>query len=116
MPRLPTHVRCRFSGQKGQRSNWPRARGLKYLRRLEHTLDAAMGLALTRRDRRRLRKPCVRVRGPLFTFLDHSEVADDDSSERELRPPQPIAKSPAASARPVRRRPLPHRNSQTPRR
>jgi len=50
-------------------------------------------LALMRWDGRHLRKQCARVRGPLFTFLDHSDVADNNSNEREPRPPQPVAKS-----------------------
>ena len=38
-------------------------------------------------DGRRLRKRYGKVRGHLFTFLDHPEVgADNNGSERELRP------------------------------
>lgn len=59
----------------------------QYRRRLEHDLDAIMALAPGHRDGRRLRKRYARVRDHLFTFLDHPEVAaDNNSSERELRP------------------------------
>jgi transposase len=59
----------------------------QYRRRLEHTLDAVLALAPTTRDGRRLRKRYVKVRDHLFTFLDHPEIAaDNNSSERELRP------------------------------
>ena len=41
----------------------------------------------TQRDGRRLRQRYGKVRGHLFTFLDHPEVgADNNGSERELRP------------------------------
>ncbi|MBN9564295.1 MAG: transposase, partial [Alphaproteobacteria bacterium] len=59
----------------------------EYRRRLEHSLDAVMALAPVNRDGQRLRKRYARVRGHLFTFLDHPEIAaDNNSSERELRP------------------------------
>ncbi len=59
----------------------------EYRRRLERDLDAVMALAPTQRDGRRLRKRYARVRDHLFTFLDHPEIAaDNNSSERELRP------------------------------
>jgi transposase len=59
----------------------------QYRRRLDHDLDAIMTLAPTNRDGRRLRKRYARVRDHLFTFLDHPELAaDNNSSERELRP------------------------------
>ncbi len=59
----------------------------QYRRRLERDLDAVMTLAPTQHDGRRLRKRYCKVRGHLFTFLDHPEVApDNNSSERELRP------------------------------
>ncbi len=59
----------------------------EYRRRLERDLDAVMALAPTQRDGRRLRKRCARVRDHLFSFLDHPEIAaDNNSSERELRP------------------------------
>ena len=46
-----------------------------------------MALAPTHRDARRLRKRYAKVRDHLFTFLDHPELAaDNNSSERELRP------------------------------
>jgi transposase len=46
-----------------------------------------MALAPTQRDGRRLRKRYAKIRDHLFTFLDHPEVAaDNNSSERELRP------------------------------
>ena len=58
-----------------------------YRRRLEHALDAVMALAPSQRDGRRLRKRYARVRDHLFTFLEHPEIAaDNNSSERELRP------------------------------
>lgn len=59
----------------------------EYRRRLEHALDVVMALAPTTRDGRRLRKRYAKVRDHLFTFLDHPEItADNNSSERELRP------------------------------
>jgi transposase len=59
----------------------------QYRQRLERDLDAVMALAPTQRDGRRLRKRYGKVRAHLFTFLDHPEVsADNNSSERELRP------------------------------
>jgi transposase len=59
----------------------------EYRRRLECSLDAVMALAPITRDGQRLRKRYARVRDHLFTFLDHPEIAaDNNSSERELRP------------------------------
>lgn len=59
----------------------------QYRQRMERQLDAVMALAPTQRDGRRLRKRYGKLRGHLFTFLDHPEVApDNNSSERELRP------------------------------
>jgi len=59
----------------------------EYRRRLECALDAVMALAPTHRDGQRLRKRYGKVRSHLFTFPDHPEVpADNNSSERELRP------------------------------
>ena len=59
----------------------------QYRRRLDRDLDAIMALAPSQRDGRRLRKRYARVRDHLFTFLDHPELAaDNNSSERELRP------------------------------
>lgn len=59
----------------------------QYRRRLDRDLDAIMALAPTNRDGRRLRKRYAKVRDHLFTFLDHPEIAaDNNSSERELRP------------------------------
>jgi transposase len=58
-----------------------------YRRRLERALDAVLALTPITRDGRRLRKRYLKVRDHLFTFLDHPEVtADNNSSERELRP------------------------------
>ncbi len=58
-----------------------------YRSRLEHALDAVMALAPSQRDGRRLRKRYAKVRDHLFTFLQHPEIAaDNNSSERELRP------------------------------
>ena len=46
-----------------------------------------MALAPTNAHGRRLRKRYGKVRGHLFTFLDHPEVPpDNNGSERELRP------------------------------
>ena len=59
----------------------------QYRRRLDHDLDAIMAPAPAHRDGQRLRKRYARVRDHLFTFLDHPELAaDNNSSERELRP------------------------------
>lgn len=59
----------------------------EYRRRLEHALDAVMALAPTNRHGQRLRKRYGKLREHLFTFLDHPDVtADNNSSERELRP------------------------------
>jgi transposase len=59
----------------------------EYRRRLEHALDAVMALAPTDRHGLRLRRRYGKLRGHLFTFLDHPEVtADNNGSERELRP------------------------------
>jgi transposase len=58
-----------------------------YRQRLERELDAVMALAPTSKDGRRLRHRYGKLRAHLFTFLDHPEVgADNNSSERELRP------------------------------
>ena len=59
----------------------------EYRRRLERALDAVMALAPTNRHGQRLRKRYGKLREHLFTFLDHPDVtADNNSSERELRP------------------------------
>ena len=59
----------------------------QYRSRLDRDLDAIMALAPSHRDGRRLRKRYGKVRAHLFTFLDHPELAaDNNSSERELRP------------------------------
>ena len=58
-----------------------------YRRRLECDLDRVMALAPTTKDGKRLRRRYGKVRSHLFTFLDHPEIAaDNNSSERELRP------------------------------
>ena len=58
-----------------------------YRRRLERALDAIMVLAPVTAEGKRLRKRYGKVRDHLFTFLDHPEItADNNSSERELRP------------------------------
>jgi hypothetical protein len=50
-------------------------------------ISLAMALAPTQCDGIRLRKRYGKLRGHLFTFLDHPEVgADNNNSERELRP------------------------------
>ncbi|MFT2095118.1 IS66 family transposase [Acidiphilium multivorum] len=59
----------------------------EYRRRLDHDLDAIMALVPTNRHGRRLRRRYGKIRDHLFTFLDHPEItADNNSSERELRP------------------------------
>jgi transposase len=59
----------------------------QYRRRLDHDLDAIMALTPSHHDGRRLRKRYGKLRAHLFTFLDHPELAaDNNSSERELRP------------------------------
>ncbi len=59
----------------------------EYRRRLECALDAVMALAPAHRDGQRLRRRYAKLRSHLFTFLDHPELpADNNSSERELRP------------------------------
>ena len=46
-----------------------------------------MALAPSQRHGRRLRRRYAKVRDHLFTFLEHPEIAaDNNSSERELRP------------------------------
>lgn len=58
-----------------------------YRQRMDRDLDKLMALAPTQRDGIRLRKRYAKLRGHLFTFLDHPEVgADNNGSERELRP------------------------------
>ena len=59
----------------------------QYRRRLERDLDAIMARSPVTADGKRLRKRYCKVRDHLFTFLDHPEItADNNSSERELRP------------------------------
>ena len=59
----------------------------EYRRRLEHALDAVLALTPITSDGRRLRERYLKHREHLFTFLDHPEItADNNSSERELRP------------------------------
>lgn len=59
----------------------------QYRSRLDHQLDAIMALVPAHHDAWRLRKRYAKVRDHLFTFLDHPELAaDNNSSERELRP------------------------------
>ncbi len=59
----------------------------EYRRRLEKQLDGVIALTPSQRDGKRLRKRYARVRGHLFTFLEHPEVAaDNNASERDLRP------------------------------
>ena len=58
-----------------------------YQSRLDRELDAIMVLAPTNSHGRRLRKRYGKVRGHLFTFLEHPDVPpDNNGSERELRP------------------------------
>jgi transposase len=59
----------------------------QYRQRLDRDLDAIMALIPTTTDACRLRTRYGKLRAHLFTFLDHPEVsADNNSSERELRP------------------------------
>ena len=59
----------------------------RYRRRLDRDLDAIMALAPDTKDGKRLRRRYGKVRSHLFTFLDHPDIAaDNNSSERELRP------------------------------
>ncbi len=58
-----------------------------YLRRLDHDLNAIMGLAPGNPHGKRLRKRYGKVRNSLFTFLTHPDAPpDNNGSERELRP------------------------------
>ena len=58
-----------------------------YRQRLDRELDAIMRQAPSNRHGQRLRKRYGRLRSHLFTFLEYPEVsADNNSSERELRP------------------------------
>jgi transposase len=58
-----------------------------YQGRLDRGLDAIMVLAPTNQHGKRLRKRYGKVRGHLFTFLEHPDVPpDNNGSERELRP------------------------------
>jgi transposase len=58
-----------------------------YRLRLERDLDAVMALVPVTKDGRRLRRRYGKVRGHPFPFLDHPDIAaDNNSSERELRP------------------------------
>lgn len=59
----------------------------QYRSRLDRDLDAIMALAPENKHGKRLRKRYAKVRGSLFTFLEHPDVApDNNGSERELRP------------------------------
>jgi transposase len=59
----------------------------EYRRRLDHALDAVMALKTTARHGKRMRRRYGKVGSHLFTFLEHPEIAaDNNSSERELRP------------------------------
>jgi transposase len=58
-----------------------------YLRRLDHDLNAIMGLAPRNPHGKGLRKRYGKVRNSLFTFLEHPDAPpDNNGSERELRP------------------------------
>ena len=58
-----------------------------YLRRLDHDLNAIMGLAPGNPHGKRLRQRFGKVRNSLFTFLEHPDAPPDNNrSERELRP------------------------------
>jgi transposase len=57
------------------------------LRRLDHDLNAIMGLAPGNPHGKRLRQRFGKVRNSLFTFLEHPDAPpDNNGSERELRP------------------------------
>lgn len=59
----------------------------EYRRRLDRDLDAVLALQPTNRHGQRLRKRYAAIRGHLFTFLEHPEIApDNNGSERDLRP------------------------------
>jgi transposase len=56
----------------------------QYRGRLDRDLDAIMALAPENQHGKRLRKRYAKIRGHLFTFLDHPEVPpDNNGSERE---------------------------------
>jgi len=58
-----------------------------YRNRLDRELDKIMALAPANRHGQRLRKRYGKVRGSLFTFLEHPDAPpDNNGSERELRP------------------------------
>ena len=58
-----------------------------YLRRLDHELNGIMALAPGNPHGQRLRRRYGKLRNSLFTFLEHPDApADNNSSERELRP------------------------------
>jgi transposase len=58
-----------------------------YRRRLDHELNKVMVLGPTNSHGRRLRKRYGKLRGHLFTFLEHPDAPpDNNGSERELRP------------------------------
>ena len=80
-------ARRRQALAESTRRNWRR--------QLERDLDAVMALAPISRDGQRLRRRYGKLREHLFTFLDHPEVAaDNNSSERELRPTATYRKVP----------------------
>ena len=67
----------------------------EYRRRLDHDLDAIMAPVPINRHGRRLRRRYGKIRDHLFTFLDHPEItADNNSSERDLRPTATYRKVP----------------------
>ena len=77
----------------------------QHRRRLDNALEAIMVLAPATPDGQRLRKRYAKVRGHLFTFLDHPDLAADNNiSERELRP---TARSPGACAQAGERTSMP---------
>jgi transposase len=85
----PTHegaaAACRCAGTAAQASG--REHAAPYQSRLARELNATMVLAPTNSHGRRLRKRYGKVRGHLFTFLEHPDVPpDNNGSERELRP------------------------------
>jgi transposase len=70
-----------------RRKNLAESTRRTYLRRLDHDLNAIMGLAPGHPHGKRLRKRYGKVRNSLFSFLEHPDAPpDNNGSERELRP------------------------------
>ena len=70
-----------------RRKNLAESTRRTYLRRLDHELNAIMGLAPGNPHGKRLRQRYGKVRNSLFTFLEHPDAPPDNNGcERELRP------------------------------